>query len=201
MSKPVREFRIGHSVTTSNYPLILVYEFNKDAHPGYINYNGSIREIKTHDVTVTAVSIATLLAIRRGTSPTQRVGDQIRVLGVEVSNSGDSMILVVDKQANGALPTASDLYINAGSGPWRNMDNIRRFDFLTPVQIMPRTENLADSAAGETIASAAFYISLDIPIRYQSDNGDVTDVSENNILTYKYAADGTQQYRFYFVDV
>lgn len=98
------------------------------------------------------------------------------------------MMLIVDKQANGALPALTDILENAGSElSFLNLANSSRFTVL-----LDRLDTLnlsgLTSETTDTLSSAYVYTNwtwgadVSIPMTFKTDLGIITDVTSNNLI-------------------
>jgi len=107
--------------------------------------------------------------------------------------------LVLDKQVNGALPALTDIW--SGTTYFKNFDNIARFDVLSPALIQPQLQitgisSLPVAASPDPLT----FMKFEIPIRFQSNNGDVTDLPENGLF-YCFRTSGAVSIRVYYIDI
>jgi len=145
-----------------------------------------------------AVSTGLNIGIAQGTSESQRIGTKICVKSVYIrlsltladDSASDSyrFALVLDKQANGAYPTYSDVYSPSGGGaPAQylfpiNISNTERFIVLKEWfgDIVNQTHD--GTAYGVVSKSSKKYLKVDLPIDYNGPNGSVTEVRSNNLI-------------------
>lgn len=134
-----------------------------------------------------------------GASNSQRIGQKITVksilvdVGIQIptaslatvgtypdNSDGVKMVLVYDKQANGASCAWSDVFQSSGSAnaPYmsRNLGNMDRFDILAEFRTMLNSnEKNADRFVR--------YIKCNLPVKYNGGNaGTVADIQTGNII-------------------
>lgn len=95
-------------------------------------------------------------------------------------------VLVLDKQANGAAASVTDLYTTSDMGiAMINMANSSRFTILrhfrTTLQMVLSTNNTGEEVSGESKA-VKFYHKCNIPIEFSSTTGALTEIKSNNIF-------------------
>ncbi len=175
----------------------------------YGRYSGSKAEFKFHDVDVDDADIAStgtiqtaLLTIPEGNGEEQRVGRRITIrsinwrytvekLAATASSATGTVvriILVLDKQANGAAPGVTDILESADFQSFNQLANKSRFRTL-----MDRTVDVnALSGGGNGTAedygiarySDTFFKQCNIPIEYDNSatTGVVTTIRSNNLV-------------------
>jgi len=136
------------------------------------------------------------VGIASGTREFNRIGAKICVKSIYVRGTltltgqpTDTyrMALVLDKQANGAYPSYSDIYNYSGNNT---------FDYLAPINItnserfvvlkewfQSLTVSAYDASSyGSTQRSFKKYLKVDLPIDYNGTTGAITEVKSNNLL-------------------
>lgn len=163
----------------------------------------------------------TLCRISQGTGPTQRVGHKCTLLsvycrgevlfpgaagidlgaGTYVRNQHVFLALVLDKQANGARPDASEIYTESlggtfgSAGPLRNMANSARFRVLKQWDYYRNMEGLAQNAATcdlpEIRKKWEWSMKLNLPLTYlpSSTTGYMADLTDNALHLVAYYED------------
>lgn len=132
-------------------------------------------------------------AMTRGTAVSERMGDQIKMtsmyykynvsLGTAATINILRLMVIIDKQPNGARPLPGDILQNTGTNlicisPY-NLANNKRFIILHDEQM-----SLVASATSQSI-TGSFYKELDYHTRYNTGNtGNVADIETNNLLVY-----------------
>lgn len=135
-----------------------------------------------------APAIIQLTNVAQGDSNATRSGNQIKVTHIQLKyfftmNASATqtccrILLVLDKQTNGAIYTAGELFKNVTvndnvNSPYHE-DHRRRFKVL-----YDRVHDLSDN--GNQIGRGRKFIKLQLPLRYESTNGDITDLSEKSL--------------------
>ncbi len=96
------------------------------------------------------------------------------------------VILLIDKQANGALPAVSQILESPDIQGFRNLDETHRFRTL-----LDRTWNVVSKSGafngsvthfGGDIINYQFYKKLNLPILYNDDSGLIATITSNNIV-------------------
>ncbi len=161
-------------------------------------------ERKRFDVQISTQAIATtpvidhMNFILQNVSGTGRNGDQVKTLGsyltylVKMSASAAStqfrFMLVLDKQANGANPAASDILkdvtVTDNIVSRYNLDNKYRFRIL-----YDRVHQL--SISGNQSIYVKKWIPHTIKIRFDGEAGDITDLTSSNIITLVVSSEST----------
>ncbi len=173
---------------------------------------GVDEEIKFFDQTFDDVTVAsggvisgTLVQIRIGTGESQRIGRKIHLHSVtsnihvtlpttvNAAATHDTLMiyLLLDKQSNGALPTAAQIKTDpSNSLTFNNLQNTERF-----VTLWKRTITLNATAGsgqgttsnlsyGTTSMDLQVHKKLNLDIYYDADAGTITDLSSNNLVFY-----------------
>lgn len=153
-------------------------------------------EFKFLDTTVTAQAISTtanitqLTNLAQGDTDITRDGAQIRITAIRCSgfmvvdptavNSFVRVMLVLDKQTNGAIYTTAALLADATAGDAvaspLNLDNKFRFRVLY--------DEVIALSAGSSSGGIKFGFFLKMPnlkIRYSANVGDITDLASNSL--------------------
>ena len=136
---------------------------------------------------VSAGALTLLTGCATGDGPSNREGTQIYVKSIQVRariefNSGDAsagairMVLVQDKQSNGAAPNVSDIYSIPVLGPidaLRNLNGRKRFKILSD-------NTWIVSQNGTPGYQYDIYLKKPITVQYNAGNtGTVADISTN----------------------
>ncbi len=152
-------------------------------------------EYKQINVQSTNVSIGTsavhneLTNLLQGHEDTQRDGNSIRLKSIHIkgfiktitssSKNVVRLVVVLDKQTNQAQAAFSDIFFDNSAGDAvisdRNIDNTRRFTLLWDKVIVLE----ASSSAGTRYFN--FYKKLNMPIRYDGNANDITDLTQNSL--------------------
>jgi len=162
---------------------------------------------------------STLVGIQQGTTDTTRIGRKITVKKIKwrfridlpatatAGNTSDQVRLVVllDKQANGAAPAVTDVYADNNVLSFRNLDNTGRFVVLMDRQYGINTESGISTSFGEKIIVDTFFKGCNIPVDYTANVGDVTDIASNNLVTLAMSRNGfagvTGKLRISYTDI
>ncbi len=191
---------------------------------------GSNKEKKFHDVedqansTTTAGTISEdLLVIEQGVAENQRVGRKIWIrqinmrivlgLGVQATAVGGGSIqtrlmLIHDKQCNGALPTVLDVLETADQLSYRNLANAARFTVLKDklVTLQPPS-GAGDGAANDFSQALRIYKyskKCNIPISFSGTTGAIAQKTTGNVFVLAIASNTlgtwTSALRFRFTD-
>lgn len=143
---------------------------------------------------------AAFLDIAQGTTESTRIGRRIRIWSVHVqgrfyhpgvttqANASNvfKLVMLLDKQCNGAAPIATDLYESDEIYSFRNLANSRRFKTLHE-QVLPAT---AFAGSGSTFATGDVHIPFRIDkrfksgleVEYDSTTGAITEIKSNNLV-------------------
>ncbi len=187
----------------------------------YGRYSGDSEELKFHDVDIDDPNIAaggtvqatSLNLIGQGTTESERIGRKciirsinwrfsIVLTGAAVNTStsdGVRVMLVLDKQCNGVMPTGNgtDILETSNLQSFNNLANKGRFRTL-----MDRTYDMnAGSGAGsgfaadtytfgEHIVNDTFFKNVNIPIEFDGTTGVITEVRSNNLVVLLLAQTG-----------
>jgi len=161
--------------------------------------NGEIKFVDTSfnigSVGTTGATLASNLVIPVGTGDQQRIGAKVNLkdfmitfalsnddLGTGAVVSGNVRVVVVlDRQANGALPAWADVFDLASLSSFRNLDNVDRFKILKDqiINVPIRTTNALHT--DQTGYWKRWYFKCNLPLHYSSTTGAVTEMKSNNI--------------------
>ncbi len=178
---------------------------------------GKAPELKFHDIDIDDAGIATngtiiedsCNGIAQGVTEVQRIGRKCTIKNINwrfafiLPNSaseslGDEtvrLILYLDKQANGAAATATDILESDDFQSFNNLANKSRFRTL-----MDRTYDLnaqagmGNGTANDTASFSiqdTFFKKCNIPIEFDSTTGAITEVRSNNIGVLLLSRDGS----------
>lgn len=106
-------------------------------------------------------------------------------------------MLVLDRQANGAVPTSSNdiLETNTSINSFLNLANSRRFKIL--YQLVETLLPSAGSGTGVTgdwagdLKPFEFYKKVNIPLEFDSTTGAITEIKSNNLIWVYYRNDAS----------
>jgi len=142
------------------------------------------------------VNDGTLVDIDQGTGDSQRIGRKILVkslfiqghLYLPITSSGDEagdrvrMIIFHDKQANKATATVTGILESAAISAFRNLDYTERFKVLKDKQWTIKSGSAISTGFSHAFINIKFaFPKLNIPILYDSTDGDVSHLISNNI--------------------
>ncbi len=173
-------------------------------------------ELKFFDTTKAAtaapvaglISDGTLLNMAEGNTDQTRIGNKITLKSVMmrgavrlpttagVASTSDvvRIFLFHDKQANGAAPAVTDILTSANYRAFNNVDNSDRFltfaSFDAALDIKCGAGDGTTNEYGEATLSFFMKKQLNLPIKYKSNNGDVTDLASSNIGVLTISKDG-----------
>lgn len=109
------------------------------------------------------------------------------------------ILIVQDKQSNGATADFSDIFAWDGSGAqtidwraFRNMENIDRFNILMDKTIRVQNQNFPNGtgSAAACIVPFNFYRKCFIPVEMQGTTAAVANVKTNNVNVYIVGSQG-----------
>ncbi len=179
----------------------------------------AVIELKFHDVDIDDTVIATgaiiqaaVNLIAQGVGESQRVGRkvtvrqigwkwQIKLAGAtSKANTSDvvRVMMVLDKQANLALPAVLDILETSSFLSFNNLSNKKRFRTL-----MDRTYTLKADAGGgdgttedygEDVIYDSFHKRVNIPIEFNAAAGAITEITSNNIVILLASENGTSAF-------
>lgn len=132
---------------------------------------------------------ADLYNIVQGQTDLTRVGDKItvtrwRIHGHLVASTPQevALVLVRDKQCNGAVPSINSLYnVNGGDVANAFMSNIRAPDNRKRYEILGRKQLVFSTGAGLNKAFS-FDIKKRMTVSYDASGGIITDLTEDNVF-------------------
>lgn len=149
-------------------------------------------------------SFSLLNGLAQGTSATTRIGRKIVMKSVYVrgpvqmapTGTGSSplrMLIIYDKQTNGAVPLATDVLLVDGIGNPNNLNNSRRFVTLADI-VVP-----CIGTAGPQSTYFVFYKKLNLVTEFNNGtNGTVSDIQTGSVyaLTYTTGSIGTASLQY-----
>lgn len=170
----------------------------------YLGSSGSA--LKYHDFTSTTVNPSTTgtlftnaIAIPQNTGPADRIGQRVILKKITIRGSlrtnGTAtaqnigtyitkLMVVLDKQCNGAFPSFTDIQTNNLYG-YNNLDNVDRFVILKTLWLQINPTVIYNGAAMlDTKKQRAFKFSvpLNYEIIYSSNMGVIAEIKSNNIF-------------------
>jgi len=140
----------------------------------------------------TTGQITLLNGTAQGASASQRNGRQIRMKsillnGVSFAGSTGTLAygrfaIVLDTQANAALPAITDIWDAATATTNRNISNMQRFKVLHDSGIVTFQGNSTTPTSGSSF-DAAYYKRCNIPVQYNvNSTGAIGDIQTNSLL-------------------
>ncbi len=190
-------------------------------------------ELKFHDIDVDDAVIATgfsvqtaLLTIPEGNGEEERIGRSITIKKINwrfrvtlpttavADETADTarVVLVWDKQANGAAPASTDVFETNDFQSFNNLSNNRRFRILMDKTYSIRSQGGSGRGATDTLSYAENVIddtcfkNVNIPIEYDNTatTGAITTIRSNNITVLLSSASGlvgfSSKMRFRYTD-
>lgn len=157
---------------------------------------------------------APLVGLAQGNTQNQRVGRRIRlksliVKGTLASGGGATpddwavLVLLLDRQSNGAIPAAGDVWSAAGGGAVgthaydlaRNLDNDKRFKILKSEKFTLQAGAGVAGAYDAVNVPVDWYIKFNMNVEIGNTNvtnvGNITEFKENNLYLCMVSANGT----------
>ena len=175
----------------------------------YGRYAGRNSELKFHDHTFVDAFVAatgdidpSLNLIAQGTAENERIGRKCVIKSIDLIYSlslyeqdavtkpkeGDSvrMIVYIDKQANGATASKTDLLESALLHSPYNLSNSGRFIFLMDKIHNINYAGLASDGAGvvsqaENLHTYKWHKNCNMPVEFDSTTGAITEIRSNNL--------------------
>ncbi len=136
-------------------------------------------------VSNTTPSIVQLSNLAQGNTDTTRIGNKVTITGLQfkymVADTVTNIfriMFILDKQTNGAIYAAGDVLDDASAVDnivsLRNRDESGRFQVLyDKIHII--------SLTGQASGYASKFIKLNIPLKFSSNAGDITDLTSNSL--------------------
>lgn len=142
---------------------------------------------------------ASINAIAQGDGPSERDGRKVVIKSVQARgqvtlNSGPGlisyarirMILYLDKQANGAAATVTDILETANINSHLNLSNNLRFTILWDKVIdLNSTGNVVSTTGSDTYGNAVrsfkFYKKVNIPVEFDGTTAAIANIKSNNL--------------------
>lgn len=212
-----RKFRPGYDRTGGYYgrygPQAISQElkyFDVTADDGVVAAAGYIQSINTIPQGVTATTrvgrVCTIKSI--GFHYCAILPDEVAVSTV-ISDTLRVMV-ILDKQANGATAAVTDVLNTAHWQSFNNLANSKRFRVLYDkyVELVPTgiSLNVAGSAfaQSELVKRGSFYKKCNIPLEFSGTTGAQSEIKSNNLLLLLISASGTvgfqSKFRVRFTD-
>ncbi len=198
-----------------------------------IVYRAPVTELKFHDLDIDDAVIATgftvqnvLLTIPEGNGEEERIGRSIVIKKIGwrfritlpttavAGETGDTarIVLIHDKQANGATPASTDVFESNDFQSFNNLSNNRRFRILMDKTYSIRSQAGSGRGTTDTLSYAenqiddTFFKECNIPIEYDNSaaTGAITTIRSNNIVCMLSSASGfvgfSSKMRFRYTD-
>jgi len=165
--------------------------------------------------------VGSLNLVPAGTGESQRLGRKVFVkqvqarfaitLATTTAATGDviRVLVVLDKQANGANPVVTDVVETSDYKAFNNLANKGRFRTLFDRSYSINASGFAGdgttNGGGPTVIHDAFYRKVNIPIEFDSTAGAITEVKSNNLVVLTFAKVGAicvldARFRIRFID-
>jgi len=140
------------------------------------------------DISTQAGNISPFSLITFGTSPLERIGRKIRVIGIivravcESAGAPMSFDLVVDKQCNGVTATAAQVYTTpADPSSFPNPYEETRFRYLKRIE--NKNNALAVNAVGQYLVS--FQVKTNLMVEFNNGGGQtVANLTSDNLILF-----------------
>ncbi len=190
---------------------VIRYQAPAPAPRGYRRFSDLDSELKFHDVTVDDAVIASggtiqnaLLTIPEGIGEEQRVGRKLVIKSISwkimlrlpstatANNTSDTVriMLIQDKQANGALPAVTDILASDDFQSFNSMANSQRFKTLWTRTVALNAPAGSGRGSTDTLSygnneqALSFHKNCNIAIEYDSSaaTGAITTIRSNNIF-------------------
>jgi len=150
----------------------------------------------TFDNTGEVPATGQLCLIPQGTTESTRVGRKCQLKSIQtrlsltynpsadtVGNTSVYLLLVMDKQCNGAAAAVTDvLTSNDLSTAMINMANSERFKILKRWSYVMQSGAGVQAAYGRDSKIVDFYTKCNIPLEFSSTTGAITEVKSNNLF-------------------
>lgn len=175
----------------------------KGRRPALRRYGKLKKELKFFDTAQASVTPGTgglimqdsLNHVPTGAGEEQRVGRKIWISHVQArfvystgSSVADTMRLIIylDKQANGAAATVTDILEGASSGSYYNLSNVpSRFKILCDKHLTCHTYGFAGDGTSNVAASTAKWLKLYLPVKaevvFDSTTGAMSEICCKNL--------------------
>jgi len=144
------------------------------------------------------VTSYSLNQIPQGTSANQREGRRCTIKKIQVKAlvtcpettvAADTafnyrLMLVLDKQANGAIPNTQDLFqLNtAGVNALYNLDNSQRFTIIADKTYSIESSGAVGATSARATKTIQWNIKANIPLEFSGTTGAVSEIRSNNLL-------------------
>lgn len=146
----------GFSIRT---PMGLALSANAKASYALSQLNTELKYVDVAQLAVTSATTGYLLnPLAQGSSASQRVGNTVRFKSLDIraaitpNDAQPSWLRVIvlrDDQANGTVPTITDVLESNSITSFRNLDNVKRFKILSDQTYSMRAKDLANGVQAE----------------------------------------------------
>ena len=133
-------------------------------------------------------SINCLNDVAQGTTAITRIGRKILmksilVQGILATNTGNNarVLIVYDRQPNGALPAATDVLTSNTIMAVQNLDNRDRFLILADIMPYDQVENISNPSANSGFGYKR-YIKCNLETIYSGNAGTIADIMSGSLI-------------------
>lgn len=171
----------------------------------YGRYAGRGSELKFFDTAISfnvdstgeVPATGQLALIPQGVTESTRVGRKCVITSIQgkldllfspgaigLANSTGVILVVLDKQANGAAAAATDLFVSSANiqNGFHNLSNSQRFVILKKIDYEMNPGAGVSTAFNNVRKHVEFYKKCKIPMEYSSTTGAITEIRSNNIF-------------------
>lgn len=136
------------------------------------------------DPTTGAWIITNLNGLAPGTGPTERIGRKIKMVSIQarihaftaaavVGSANNRIVVIYDKQANGAAPVATDIFQDNQANSPMNLNNRERF-----VVLYDKTKGISALGTGPSAVNYNFFKKCNLDVIFNNgSSGDETDIA------------------------
>lgn len=171
-------------------------------------------EMKFFDTTkanTTVAAAGTVLSpslnlIPQGTTESNRIGRKCVVRGVHMyatitlpaptvgtaSSYADwvRLVIVKDKQCNGAAAVVTDIFENGDLNSFHNLANSGRFKTLHDELYKIESKSGTNAVASQDFHQCEFHKNMKLPLEFDNTTGAITEIKSNNILVLAFTLNG-----------
>lgn len=172
------------------------------------NRNTGLRgEIKSHDVAMTGLItnstglVQCVNLIAAGTDYNQRIGRQVHIKSIEIRAVLPPMttellnrwklMLVWDKQPNGALAAVSDILDTATSVSMNNLENRNRFRVIRTWGGLNGYVDTTNHSSSEPFVNMDEFVKLSLKTTYNAATANIADISTGALLLLAVGSEAT----------
>ncbi len=195
---------------SSRIPRRMRGRYRRTGYYGRYNHPSQSQELKFHDfavgdtvVATTGTVSTTLVDINQGTTESNRLGRKAFIRYIQWNGyvtmpleqdvadigTGDAvrLLLILDKQANGALPAVTDILKGANIEAYFNLVNQGRFRILWDKHItmnrqVAMTDGTNTASTPQMLRRFSYRRHVNIPIEYSGTTGAITEIRSNNLV-------------------